>query len=261
MKKIIENVQFPMGTGAVWFPSCFASIWMRIEGITTEEQASDLKPPNGECCGSCVQSKLGLYHLSTQNLYAVVSGLPFMQLDLSNEEHLTPWYINRILDEYDDYIKFTMDFAGFSYERFEKGTDKAAVFDSIKKSIDADRPVLMNFGPHYTWCVIIGYDDQNGAIYGLGGNAGWNDYWKDKPDSYEGDMFVISQWYEHMTETVIITGKTAPTVIYDDVFKRIINMLETMDETGYFKRTVDYLENDSDVRKYCIEKNIPTEEE
>jgi hypothetical protein len=252
MKKIIENTVIPMGTGAVWFPSCFASVWMCIEGVTTEEQAINVKPLNGECCGSCVKNKLGLYHLSIQNLYAVVSGLPFMQLDLSNEEHLTPWYINRILDEYDDYIKFTMGFAGFSYERFEKNTDKAVVFDSIKKSINENRSVLMNFGPHYAWCVIIGYDDQNGTIYGLGGN----DYWKNKPGSYEGDMFVTGHWYEYMVETVIITSKTAPTVTYDDVFKRTISILETMNKTGYYKRSVDFLKKNANFEGYDDSKYL-----
>lgn len=255
MKKIIENARFPRGFESAEFPSCFASVLMLIEGVTTEEQASSLKPPNGECCGSCVKGngKLGLYRQSVHNLYAVVSGISLIQLDLRSEEHIIPgwgWNANKVLDEYDDYIKFTMGFAGYSYERYNKSADRAAVFAGIKKSIDSDRPVLMNFGPHYDWCVIIGYNDQNWTLYGSDNTGAGENYWRDKPGSYEDGMFMTEHWYEYMTEAVIVTGKTAPTVTYDDVFRRAINILETMKKTGYFKRSADYLRDNTNFEGY-----------
>jgi len=92
MKKIIKDAVFPEGNGATWFPSCFATVWMRMECVTTEKQAGSAKPPYGECCGRCGWKKhLGLYHHGVQNFFSVVSGLPFMQLDLSKPQK----YYNR----------------------------------------------------------------------------------------------------------------------------------------------------------------------
>ena len=247
MKKIIKDAVFPEGNGATWFPSCFTSVWMRMEGVTTERQAGSAKPPYGECCGRCGWKKhLGLYHHGVQNFYSVVSGLPFMQLDLSNDEHFTNWYINRVLEEYDDYIKFTMGFAGFTYEYFDKQSEKSAVWEAVRKSIDADRPALMRFGPGYEWYVITGYDEKNGALYGLGSK----EYWKDKPGAYKGDMFVSEHWYEHMAEAVIVTGKSTPTVTLDDVFRRTIGILEAMEKMGYFQRSADYLNDNANFEGY-----------
>ena len=137
-----------------------------------------------------------------------------MQLDLTNKEHIISgrgYNETKPLDEYDDYIKFTMGFAGYLYERYRKNEDKSAVFNEMKKSIDADRPVLMNFGQHYDWCVIVGYDDKTETLYELDNVGAGGEYWKGKPDLYEDGMFKTSQWYEYMTEAVIVTGKTTPT--------------------------------------------------
>jgi len=252
MKKIIENVKFPGGNGATTFPSCFASVWMRSEGVNTEEQAKSAQLPGGKCCGRCGGNKLEVYHHSVQNWYTIVSGLTLVQLDIANEEHFNGWGINRVLAEYDDYIKFTMGFAGFLYERFDKSADKVAVFDSVKKSIDADRPALINLGTGYYWYVVIGYDDKDGTIYGLGDNS----YWKDNCGVQKDGVLVSDQWYEHMAETVIVTGKTASTVTYDDVFRRMISILDTMDKTGYFQRSADYLKDDAKFEGYDNEKYL-----
>ena len=234
MKKIIDNARFPGGWEYWFFPSCFASVWMRIENVTTDRQ-------------------------NVITLYSVVSGVSHVQLDLTNEEHIVPgrgYNETKAIDEYDDYIKFTMGFAGYSYERHNKSAGKTMVFAGIKKSIDADRPVLMSFGQHYDWCVIVGYDDQNGTLYGLDNAGAGEYYWKDKPGAYEGGLFVTNHWYETMAEAVIVTGKTTPTVTYDDVFRRMINILETMEKTGYVQHSVDYLRNNANFEGYDDRKYL-----
>jgi len=246
MKKIIDGVQFPEGNGATTFPSCFASAWMRVMGVTSEERAGVAKPPYGVCCGSCVKTNLSLYHKSVQNFYTVVSGLTFMQLDLSNEEHFSPWHINRQLAEYDDYIKFTMGFAGFTYERCDKSAGKEAVFEKIKESVDAGRPALANFGTGYAWYVITGYDDQTGTIYGMGDNPYWTDHFGDKEEC----VLASNRWHGHLAEAVVITGRAAPSVKYDDVFIRMTAILEAADETGYFKRSADFLADEINFEGY-----------
>jgi len=231
MKKILEITTNPNGWEYWEFPSCFTSVYMRIEGVTADRQ-----------------------NIITQ--YAVVSGISHAQLDMTNEEHFVPGFRfseNKVIDEYDDYIKFTMGFAGYTYERYGKGADKAAVFAGIKKSIDADRPVLMNFGTYYSWCVIVGYDEKDGVLYGL--DNAWS-YWEDKPGTYEDGLFVTGHWYEHMTEAVIVTGKTEPAVTYEDVFRRTINIMEAMEKKGYVRHSIDYLSGDANFEGYEEEKYL-----
>jgi len=266
MKKIIDHVvNYPNGGETSRFPASFASAWMRIEGITSSVQVErwrfcERMTSADECCGRCGGAKevnwLSKYHERVHNLYAVVSGISLMQLDLSNEEHLTPWWgpnTNRLLDEYDDYIAFTMGFAGYAYERFDKQADKAKVFDAVKRSIDTDRPVMMNFGPYYDWFAVTGYDDEAGRLYGCDGSQG---YWGPFPaaEGYENELFYMSRWYEEMTEAVVITGKTTPSVTYDDVFQRMIRILETMLEKGDFKRSASYLRENANFENYDEEK-------
>ncbi len=267
MKKIIDIVvKLPNSCETSKFPANFASVWMHIEGLTTEEQNTedqtdslfcDNQQPNGDCCGRCgnvnvTKPKLGKRQADVHNLYAVVSGIGLMQLDLSNEEHLTPWWgpnTTKLLDEYDDYVKFSMGFAGYSYERFNKTADKTVVFDAIRHSIDANRPVLMNFGTFYDWFAITGYDDENGRLYGYDVSQDNRDIFP-AAEGYEDGMFYLKGWYGEMTEAVVVTGKAAPSVTYDDVFRRMIHILETMQEKGFFKRSAEYLRNDVNFENY-----------
>lgn len=271
MKKIIDHViNLPEHGETSRFPSSFASAWMRIEGVSTEKQIIEkqntkeqtggffcnLQRLNGDCCGRCgdgnvTESELGKQHEDVHNLYAVVSGISLMQLDLSKEEHLTPWWgpnTTKLLDNYDDYVKFTMDFAGYAYERFSKQNEKIAVFEAVKQSIDANRPVLVNFGSLYDWFPIIGYDDETDQFYGY---DGFKDNWdKSAAEGYEDGMFYLSRWYEEMTEAVVVTGKSTPRVTFDDVFRRMIQILETMVDKGYFKHSAEYLRDNANFKNY-----------
>ncbi|MDF2540807.1 MAG: hypothetical protein K0S47_525 [Herbinix sp.] len=273
MKKIIDIVvKLPNSCETSKFPANFASVWMSIEGLTTEVQNSEDQTnslfcnnqmPNGDCCGRCecgnihvIKPKLGKRQGAVHNLYAVVSGISLMQLDLSNEEHLMPWWgpnTAKLLDEYDDYIKFTMDFAGYSYERFSRQSEKADIFEAVKRSIDADRPVLMNFGPFYDWFTVTGYDDENGRLYGYDASQNNSDEFP-VAEGYEDGMFYLSGWYEEMIEAVVITEKTTLKNTYDDMFQRMICILENMLETGYFKHSSDYLRDNSNFTNYDDEQ-------
>lgn len=262
MKKIIDHVfHLPDGCETSKFPASFASVLMRIEGVTSPEQVERLRicgkiMPTDDCNlrndGSKEINSLSKYHEKIHNLYAVVSGISLMQLDLSEASHFEPWWgpnTNKLLEENDDYVKFTMGFAGYTYERFNKKTDKETIFNAIKRSIDADRPVLINFGLYYDWFPVTGYDDETGRLYGY---DSLQDSWDKYPaaEGYEDGLFYLSRWYEEMTEVIVITGKTEQSATYDDVFQRMIYILESMLENGYFKRSVDFLRNNVNFENY-----------
>lgn len=63
-------------------------------------------------------------------------------------------------------------------------------------------------------------------------------------------MFYLSRWYEEITEVVMITGKTEQSVTYNDVFQRMIHILETMQKTEHFKRSAEYLRNKDNFKNY-----------
>lgn len=262
MKKIIDHVfHLPVGCETSKFPASFASVLMRIEELTSPEQVERLRfcgkiMPTNDCNERYDDSKesnsLSNYHEKVHNLYAVVSGISLMQLDLSEASHFEPWWgpnTNKLLEENDDYVKFTMGFAGYTYERFNKKTDKETIFNAIKRSIDSDRPVLINFGLYYDWFPVTGYDDETGRLYGY---DSLQDSWDKYPaaEGYEDGLFYLSRWYEEMTEVIVITGKTEQSATYDDVFQRMIYILESMLENGYFKRSVDFLRNNVNFENY-----------
>jgi len=225
LKKIIEVTREPNGWEYWEFPACFATVYMQIGGLTAGRQ-------------------------SVITLYGVASGISHVQLDMTDREHFPPGFRfneNGVIGEYDDYIGFTMGFAGYTCERYDKSNERAAVSAAIKKSIDAGRPVLMNFGKYYSWCAIVGYDEEAGTLYGL---DDVENYWKDRTGECDNGMFVTGDWYEYMAEAVVVTGRTAPSVTYDDVFRRMAGIMEAMERKGYGRHSIDYLRDAANFEGY-----------
>lgn len=148
-----------------------------------------------------------------------------------------------------------MDYAGYDYEELIfSGENKDLVFTKIKSSIDKDIPVLALFGNLYQWVLITGYDDDN-VLYGFDGSQ---DYWGKpyaEPAGYdENGLFIMPDWYEKGGHAFILGDKKEPAVAYDDMFRRMIRILETMSEKEYFKRSAEYLRNDDNFKDYDEEK-------
>ncbi len=225
MKKIIPDVvNFPNGCETVRFTACFVSMLMRAEGITAK-------------------------HEELYNLYTAVTGFGFMQIDLSDDEHMSEdWNqtCNVLLRKFDWYIGFTMDYAGYDFEELIfQNDDKDLDFGKIKASIDKGVPVLALFGRKYSWVLVTGYDDD-GVLYGLDGSQG---YWGKpytEPAGYDEDgLFIMPDWYEKGGHAFILGEKKAPTVTLKDVFVRGIKIMESMKEKRYFRNSVDFMRNDA----------------
>lgn len=253
MKKIISDVvNFPNGCETVRFTACLVSMLMRAESLTDPNIDFFCGDQKGNCirCEQCKDlSPLGRKHEELYNLYTVVTGFGFLQIDLSSDAHMkSDWNqtCNVMLREFDWYIGFAMDFAGYDYEELIfQADDKKRVFEKIKASIDKEIPVLALFGEIYQWVLITGYDDD-GALYGYDGAQG---YWGkpvNEPAGYdENGLFVMPDWYEKKGHAFILGDKKEPTVSMQDVFKRGIKIMESMKEKGYYKNTVDFMLNDA----------------
>ncbi|MCL1887488.1 MAG: C39 family peptidase, partial [Kiritimatiellaeota bacterium] len=237
MKKIIGIVGNDGNYELLQFPANFASVWMGVEGLADTENA-------------------GKRQAAAHNLYAAIYGVGLMQQDLSNDAHCAPWWgpvAKKMADEFGDYVKFAMDFAGFAHERFDRQSGKDVVFEAVKNSIDASRPALMNFGPLHNWYVVTGYDAETGRLY-------FRDVSQINVEGFpaggerEGDSLCLGGWHEAMTDAVVVTGKAAPAVSYDDVFKRMIHIFETMQEKGYFKNSAAFLRDNANFENYDDEK-------
>ena len=253
MKKTISDVvNFPNGCETVRFTACFVSMLMRAEGITDKDCDFYCGNQNGNCirCGQCGDLvPINKKHEELYNLYTAVTGFGFLQIDLSNDDHMkTSWNqtCNVMLREFDWYIGFTMDYAGYDYEELIfPDNNKDAVFSKIKSSIDNDIPVLALFGRLYQWVLITGYDDD-GSLYGYDGSKG---YWGKpipEPTGYdENGLFIMTDWYEKAGHAFILGAKKEPTVTLQDVFKRGIRVMESMKEKKYYSNTVDFMLNDA----------------
>lgn len=234
MKKTLSDViPFPNGCETVRFTACFVSMLMRAEGITA--QSADPAP---------IHKK----HEALYNFYNAVAGFAFLQIDLSNDGHMEDSWnqtCNVMLRAFDWYIGFTMDYAGYDFEELIFPHDpKETVFNRIKASIDREIPVLALFGRKYQWVLVTGYDDD-GALYGLDGSQG---YWGKpvpEPAGYdEKGLFIMPDWYEKAGHAFVLGAKKAPSITLEDVMRRGIRIMESMQEKQYYRHAVDYMLDD-----------------
>lgn len=252
MKKIIDNVVgFPNDAESIRFTACFVSMLMRAQGIIDEEQDFYCSSQNGPCikCGKCENVvPLKRLHNEIYNLYTIVTGYGFLQIDLSNDEHMTNnWDFTSqvLLNEFDDYIDFTMDFAGYEYEKIQRPESKSSIYEKIKASIDRDVPVLIQFKHLLQWVLVTGYDDKNKSILGFDGSQG---YWGAscaEPEDYEDNLFVMSDWYEKLACAYIVGVKKESKVGIRDVFKRGKQIMQVMNDEKYYQKSVAYIRNKS----------------
>jgi hypothetical protein len=225
---------------------------MRANGITDENCDFYCGRPDGNCvrCGQCGELvPLHKKHEELYNLYTAVTGFGFMQMDLSDDSHMNAaWQqtCNVLLREFDWYIGFAFDFAGYDYEEIIfSDSDKESTFAQIKASINNDIPVLALFGRLYEWVLVTGYD-EDGALYGYDGSQG---YWGKPtaaPAGYdENGLFIMPDWYEKGGHAFVLGEKKQPTVNMNDVFRRSIKLMESMQEKKYYANSVDFMLNDA----------------
>ena len=206
----------------------------------------------GNCirCGQCKDLvPINKKHEELYNLYTAVTGFGFLQIDLSNDSHMKDnWNqtCNVLLREFDWYIGFAFDYAGYNFDEYIfPDNNKELVFNDIKNSIDKDIPVLALFGRIYQWVLITGYDD-NGVLYGLDGSQG---YWgkpSAEPAGYdENGSFITPDWYEKGGHAFVLGAKKKATVTIQDVFKRGIKIMESMKEKRFYDNTVEFMLNDT----------------
>jgi hypothetical protein len=239
MKKIISDViNFPNDCETVQFTTCFVSMLMRAEGITNKDIDFFCSKQRGNCirCGDCKNLVPILRkHQEIYHLYTAVTGYGFLQIDLSNDDHMSndwDFTCQKLLREFD------------YFEEVQPPETKDSILAKIKNSVDKDIPVLLQLTHKYQWVLITGYDDC--ALYGFDGSQG---YWGEspaKPTGYdENGMFILPDWYEKMAHVFILGKKKPPTVNIHDVFRRAIKIMESMKEKRYFRNSVEYMRNDA----------------
>ncbi|MDF2800998.1 MAG: hypothetical protein K0S61_901 [Anaerocolumna sp.] len=229
MKKLIAGVVgFPNDCETVQFTACFVSMYMRAEGIYGIDK-----------------------HKELYNLYNAITGYSFLQIDLSNVEHMScswDFTCQKVLREFDYYVGFTMDYAGYEFEETQAPESEDSLFYKIKASIDQDIPVIIQFKKDYQWVTITGYDD-NKTLYGLDGSQGYWGKSPAKPTAYEDGLFIMPDWYNKMAHAFILGKKKETKLTIEDVFIRGIQIMEFIQKRGYYKNSVSFMRNDDNFLK------------
>ena len=259
MKKKIDNViEVPCGGETVKFTSCLVSMLMRAKGIVDEEQDFYCNGQNGPCirCGKCEDLvPLKRLHNEIYNLFTIVSGYGFLQIDLSDDEHMKEsWdYTSQLLlREFDDYFDFTMNFAGYDYEKLQTSTGRQVIFNRIKESIDENVPVLVQLKRKLQWILVTGYDEDK--ILGLDGSQSYWGMSPAEPDSYENGLFIMSGWYEKLSSVYILGEKKEPTKDIRDVMTRGKKIMQAMKNKKYYQNSVAYMRDESNFKNLSDER-------
>lgn len=231
MNQIHNIVQFPCDAQSNPFFCALTSALLTALGYT--EETPYYCPPKGSLCiqcGNCgSKTNLQKHHNTLYHDYQTVTGVSFgwaWPEDRSAKYHT----VEKEGAEWrwpDEFVNYLMGYAGFTWRRISKGTDKDMVYQAITDSIDQGFPVLMKLGTWVDWHVVTGY--QEGVLYGMDSHSHYHKHVHPQvqPDSYREDgLFVMSGWFEVFEDLIVITGHCKPSVMLTDVLGRIIQTLE-----------------------------------
>jgi hypothetical protein len=190
-KLITEIADFPNDT--VRFTSCFAAMLMRAENM-----------------GYSADRYAELYAL-----YTAVTGFGFIPHYHSGDSSAADYNqtVNHQLHTFDQYISFTMDYAGYDYEELTfPEADRNTALSKIKSSINKNVPVLAQFGKSYDWVLVTGYDGD--ALIIRDGN----------------ETAVLTDWYIKSGHIIIPGAKKTPAVTVHDVFRRGLEIMKSLNK-------------------------------
>lgn len=136
------------------FLNCFTSLFLHLKKIT----GTDLKEcveEKGKGCTGCkgcddVWHSIGFIQESLFFVFGTMSGVNSFRPDFDG--------LVENKNDTDEIIDFIFKFAGYNYETLTRDFSQ-----KIKMSIDNDKPVLARIknDNKNSWCVLIGYDDNN----------------------------------------------------------------------------------------------------
>jgi hypothetical protein len=192
MKKTVENI---LPVGAPWggpesfkFLSCFASLFMRLEGencVSALYCDRDIRICN-QCneCGEMVWDRK--CHEQIYHDFLILSGVACTTLWPENPADIRLLCGPSGFTD-DDYVHRTLDFAGYGY-RILQGVPKDEMRTEIVRSIDSGVPVLAYQLVNDDWCLVSGYAEDGDILLGGYVAEKWDDPAR-KPDWAEEGAF------------------------------------------------------------------------
>ena len=232
-RKIIDEITKPAQPGTFQgseYVACFASLYRAIEkGREFSQQESYYK-------------------------FTSVAGINFAAYDNMPTPEYHSFDACAKLSGIDDYVEYTMGYAGYKYIRITKNEQGADyIYERITASLDREIPVLME--TQRGWCILTGYDSKR-FIYGYDGTFRDKQFFDEEVSEYWNDMFVLRDWHNIMESVVIVTGKQEPTITLKDVLSRIIRIIEKTQEIKFYDSLIEKLADDEYIYSLPKEKQI-----
>jgi len=225
-RRLIEGVPaHPIGCESSDFVACFTSLQVAMKRIPADEHSKRF-------------SKL-----------AVVAGIN----SLTGDNRLVGYSADDCIKAHglDDYVDFSMRYAGLAYQEIRGSAGKTALHERIVASINRDVPVLME--ALQGWCIVTGCDTA-GRLYGYDGARANRPAVLQVDQHLENGLFVATRWDEQTERIVIVDGETAPTVHDADVFGRMSRIIDAMQSGRYDDALVSNLEDDCCFDSLCPEE-------
>lgn len=244
MAKILDTVMpYAMGCESRRYIGCFASLAMCMEQYDGS-QPTFCCQRHDFCiaCGKCGPiNPLQRKHEELYHLYVTVSGMGVLYFDPAlsslNHDEVAETLLR-------DAAAMTMNYAGYACQTFTHNDPEDAVRHSIIASIDNGIPVIIRTS-RGNCNIIAGYGEDGAVLYGFNGYGTYLGA-LDEPTGYtDGNMFYTRDWFRSLSAAFVVTGRTQPMASNNDVFRRLIAILQSQRSEGSGNALFRILEDDS----------------
>lgn len=221
-KRIEGLVRIPLQFEPVPFAAALATVIIKLEGISENDPSS-------------VRLK---EHERLSNDLCVASGHCFTLNGITDDPGI--YDPDRVIGGIAGYAGNAIEYAGYSYNEYGRERKRFELFDIIKASADADRPLLIEYGFGARWAVVAGYDASS-SLYCMQNDAPYPG--RDLRPTAKGFLKFV-KWYENLKRIVVLGEKKLPRGDITRYYKNGAEIMAKMRDAGFLSEAARFILDD-----------------